>query len=107
MRGPDRTRQPCRPPRLAREVSPMRRILLGATPAMFWLTITHALAQQAITTPNLASDENFRDIAGIAAQYGGSGFADTTANNGVMRTGVFYRSEVLNVSNADLATLSS
>ncbi|HTI83756.1 MAG TPA: tyrosine-protein phosphatase [Acetobacteraceae bacterium] len=85
----------------------MRRILLGATPAMFWLTITHALAQQAITTPILASDENFRDIAGIAAQYGGSGFADTTANNGVMRTGVLYRSEVLNVSNADLATLSS
>ena len=85
----------------------MRRILLSATPAMVWLAITHALAQQAITTPILASDANFRDIAGIAAQYGGSGFADTTANNGVMRTGVFYRSEVLNVSNADLATLSS
>ena len=57
--------------------------------------------------PILASDENFRDIAGIAAQFGGTGFADTTANNGVMRTGVFYRSEVLSLSNADLATLSS
>jgi hypothetical protein len=85
----------------------MRRILLGATPAVFWLAITHALAQQAITTPILASDENFRDIAGIAAQYGGTGFPDTTANNGVMRTGVFYRSEALSLSNADLATVSS
>ncbi len=85
----------------------MRRVLLGATPAMFWLVAAHALAQQAITTPMLASDENFRDLAGIAAQYGGTGFADTTANNGVTRTGVFYRSEALALSNADLATLSS
>jgi protein-tyrosine phosphatase len=85
----------------------MRRILLGATPAVFWLTVAHALAQQAISTPILTSDENFRDVAGIAARYGGTGFADTTANNGVMRTGVFYRSEVLNLSNADFATLSS
>jgi protein-tyrosine phosphatase len=85
----------------------MRRILLGATPAVFWLAVAHALAQQAITTPILASDENFRDIAGIAAQFGGTGLADTTANNGVVRTGVFYRSEVLALSNADLATLSS
>ena len=30
----------------------MRRILLGATPAVFWLVIAHALAQQAITTPD-------------------------------------------------------
>jgi protein-tyrosine phosphatase len=85
----------------------MRRILLCAMPAVFGLAVPHALAQQAISTPILTSDENFRDIAGIAARYGGTGFADTTANNGVMRTGVFYRSEVLNVSNADFATLSS
>ena len=85
----------------------MRRIPLGATPAVFWLVIAHALAQQVITTPILSSDENFRDIAGIAAQYGGTGFSDTTAHDGVMRTGVFFRSEVLSVSDADLATLSS
>ena len=83
----------------------MRRILLGATPAVFWLAVAHAFAQQAISTPILISDENFRDLAGIAARYGGTGFADTTANNGVMRTGVFYRSEVLNLSNPDFATL--
>jgi protein tyrosine/serine phosphatase len=85
----------------------MRRILLCALPAVFGLAVPHALAQQVISTPILTSDENFRDLAGIAARYGGTGFADTTANNGVMRTGVFYRSEVLNVSNADFATLSS
>lgn len=85
----------------------MRRILLNATTALVWLSVSHAQAQQAISTPILASDENFRDLAGISAHYGGTGFADTTANNGVMRTGVFYRSEVLNLSNADLATLSS
>jgi protein-tyrosine phosphatase len=85
----------------------MRRILLCAMPAVFGLAVPHALAQQAISTPILTSDENFRDLAGIAARFGGTGFADTTANNGVMRTGVFYRSEVLNVSNADFATLSS
>jgi protein-tyrosine phosphatase len=85
----------------------MRRILLGAVPAVFWLAATPALAQQAISTPIMSSDENFRDLAGIAARYGGTGFADTTTHNGVMRTGVFYRSEVLNVSDADLATLSA
>jgi len=86
----------------------MRRILLGATPAVFWLAITHAAAQQAITTPILASDPNFRDLAGIAAIYGGAGFADVTAHDGVMRTGVFYRSEALNaLIDPDFATLSS
>ncbi len=85
----------------------MRRILLCAMPAVFGLAVAHSLAQQVIATPILASDENFRDLAGIAARFGGTGFADTTANDGVMRTGVFYRSEVLNVSNAYLATLTS
>ncbi len=85
----------------------MRRILLCAMPAVFGLAVAHSLAQQVIATPILASDENFRDLAGIAARFGGTGFADTTANDGVMRTGVFYRSGVLNVSNADLATLTS
>ena len=86
----------------------MRRILLGATPAVFWLAVTPAAAQQAITTPILASDPNFRDLAGIAAIYGGAGFADVTAHDGVMRTGVFYRSEALNgFTEPDFATLSS
>ncbi len=67
-----------------------------------------ALAQQPITTPILLTDSNFRDLAGIIPAAGGSGFADTAAHGGVMRTGVFYRSEALSMlSAADWATLSS
>jgi protein tyrosine/serine phosphatase len=83
----------------------MRRFWLRAAPAV--LLSSSALAQQAITTPILASDQNFRDVAGVSASNRGTGFADTASNSGVMRTGVFYRSEVLNLTNADLATISS
>src|SRR5665647_2341741 len=84
----------------------MRNILLCATPAVL-LSFAPASAQQAISTPILQSDENFRDLAGISAGNGGTGFVDTTSNNGVMRTGVFYRSEALSQLNpADSATLT-
>ena len=86
----------------------MRRILLCAASAVSWLAVSQALAQQAITTPILTTDPNFRDLAGIAAIYGGTGFADVVAHNGVMRTGVFYRSEALYSLNVpDFDTLSS
>ena len=71
------------------------------------ISFTPAAAQQAISTPILTSAENFRDIAGIAASLGGTGFTNTTSNFGIMRTGVFYRSNVLSLSNADWTTLSS
>ena len=84
----------------------MRNILLCATPVVL-LSFAPASAQQAISTPILTLDENFRDLAGISAIYGGTGFVDTTSNNGVMRTGVFYRSEALSqLTPADSATLS-
>jgi uncharacterized protein with beta-barrel porin domain len=86
----------------------MRNILLCATPVVL-LSFAPASAQQAISTPILTLDENFRDLAGISAIYGGTGFVDTTSNNGVMRTGVFYRSEALStpsLSTADWNTLS-
>lgn len=85
----------------------MQRTLLAATPVIVWLALAPAMAQQAISTPILTSDENFRDLAGIAASYGGAGFANTTTHDGVARTGRFYRSEVLQVSDTDLATLSA
>ena len=67
-----------------------------------------ASAQAPITTPILSSDENFRDLAGISAADGGSGLANITSNNGVMRTGVFYRSESLDSLNyTDWTTLSA
>lgn len=89
----------------------MKSVLL-CTSAMV-LCLVPASAQQAITTPifsSVTSDENFRDLAGIAASIGGSGFVNPTSHNGVMRTGVFYRSEALSASSlspADRATLAS
>ncbi|WP_083634563.1 tyrosine-protein phosphatase [Desulfovibrio sp. DV] len=83
----------------------VRRVLctlaLGA--CLPWAT---ASAQQAIGTPILTTAENFRDIAGISASAGGTGFANLTSNFGVMRTGVFYRSNVLDLDSADWTTLS-
>lgn len=69
------------------------------------LSCPPAQAQQ-ITTPILSSAENFRDLAGIAAINGGTGFVNPTSNFGVMRTGVFYRSSALTLSSTDLATIS-
>ena len=89
----------------------MKRVLLCATSMA--LCSFPASAQQAITTPIFASptsDQNFRDLAGIAASMGGTGYADATSNGGFMRTGVFYRSEALSASSlspADRATLAS
>ncbi|MDR3538588.1 MAG: tyrosine-protein phosphatase [Acetobacteraceae bacterium] len=85
----------------------MRRVLLHATPAVLCLSFVPAVAQQAISTPILTSVENFRDLSGISASNGGTGFADTTSNNGVLRTGIFYRAQVLTLSGADLATIST
>lgn len=71
-------------------------------------TAAPALAQEAITTPILSSVSNFRDIAGVASSEGGSGTAYSTANDGVMRTDMFYRSNALSgVSAADEATLDT
>ena len=86
-----------------------RNVLLCAIAAVaLCLPFTPASAQEAINTPILQSAPNFRDLAGISASNGGTGFANTTTNGGVMRTGVFYRTDALGtLSNADLATLSS
>lgn len=90
------------------DVISMRNVLLCTTAVVFCLSFTPASAQQAISTPILASDANFRDLAGISASNGGTGFVNTTSNNGVMRTGVFYRSQALSIlSIEDKETLST
>lgn len=67
------------------------------------LSLSIAAAQAAepvvLDTPRLRSIDNFRDIAGITTAY-------TTAHDGTMRAGVFYRSNALTPSAADLATLN-
>ena len=86
----------------------MRTVLLCGTAVVLSLCFAPASAQQPIVTPILQTDKNFRDLAGIAKQYGGTGFADTTSHDGVMRTEVFYRSGRLHeLSDADWTTLSS
>ncbi|SDQ60478.1 Protein tyrosine/serine phosphatase [Pseudomonas sp. UC 17F4] len=67
------------------------------------LSLSIAAAQAAesvpLDTPRLARIDNFRDIAGTTHAY-------STAHDGTMRSGVFYRSNALTPSPADLATLN-
>lgn len=72
-------------------------------PLAFFIAFTCVAAQaddQAISTPRLSGIDNFRDVAGITTAY-------TTANDGVMRTGVFYRSNALTPKGDDLSVLES
>lgn len=72
-------------------------------PLALLIALTCMAAQaddQAISTPRLSGIDNFRDIAGITTAY-------TTANDGVMRTGVFYRSNALTPKGDDLSVLES
>ena len=68
------------------------------------LSLSIAAAQAAETvdlnTPRIKSIDNFRDVAGITQAY-------NTTHDGTMRGGVFYRSNALTPSAADLATLNS
>ena len=74
----------------------MKKILIYFIIAVFCLSSRSVSAQDdKISTPTLTSAPNFRDIAGISASNGGTGFVNPTSNNGVMRTEVFYRTNVL------------
>ncbi len=84
------------------------KLALCATVVAFFLPSPPASAQTPINTPILSSDENFRDLAGISAIYGGTGYSNLTTHGGAMRTGVFYRSEDLNsLSGSDSAIITS
>lgn len=92
----------------------MKKIGLSSTACLAAMMILgQAQAQEAITTPILTSVDNFRDVAGIAAEVhgiatGGTGAVETVAHDGEMRTGVFYRSNALaHLSDADSATMTS
>ncbi|OLS62520.1 tyrosine-protein phosphatase [Pseudomonas putida] len=60
----------------------------------------HAAETYELDTPRLTGMDNFRDIAGTDTAY-------TTANDGTMRSGVFYRSNALTPTASDLATLNT
>lgn len=70
----------------------------ATTFAMAIVLAGHAQAGS-LVTPRLASVMNFRDVAGTTQAY-------STAKNGEMRAGIFYRSDALNaLSSVDKATL--
>ncbi|MQU63128.1 autotransporter domain-containing protein [Pseudomonas sp. FSL R10-1350] len=64
------------------------------------IVAAHAVGGEALNTPRLSSMDNFRDVAGTTT-------ARSTAHDGTLRAGVFYRSNALTPSAADLATLDS
>ncbi len=64
------------------------------------IAAAHAAESVPLDTPRLKSIDNFRDVAGITTAY-------STAHDGTMRAGVFYRSNAITPSAADLATLNS
>ncbi|WP_053120822.1 tyrosine-protein phosphatase [Pseudomonas sp. P1.31] len=64
------------------------------------IAAAHAAESVPLDTPRLKSIDNFRDVAGITTGY-------STAHDGTMRAGVFYRSNAITPSAADLATLNS
>ena len=68
------------------------------------LSLSIAAAQAAddstaLNTPRLTGIDNFRDIAGTTTAY-------ATAHDGIMRAGVFYRSNALTPTASDLTTLN-
>ncbi|WP_416311507.1 tyrosine-protein phosphatase [Pseudomonas sp. W03] len=74
-----------------------KRLLIPA--ALLCLPHTTALALDlSLDTPRLVGADNFRDVAGTTQ-------ADVTANGGVMRSGVFYRSNALTLKGNDKAIL--
>ena len=75
----------------------LQRVLCSLS--LLTLAIANANATDALDTPRLAGMDNFRDIAGTTEAY-------TTRHDGVMRAGVFYRSNALTPTASDLAVLN-
>ena len=73
---------------------------VSATALALAFLSAQGVAAETLNTPRLSSADNFRDIAGTTTAY-------STARNGVMRQGVFYRSNALTLSDADLATVNT
>jgi protein tyrosine/serine phosphatase len=77
-----------------------QRLLCSLSVLSLSIAAAHAAESVPLDTPRLQGIDNFRDIAGITTAY-------TTAHDGTMRSGVFYRSNALTPTASDLATLNS
>ncbi|MCB2189057.1 MAG: tyrosine-protein phosphatase [Deltaproteobacteria bacterium] len=80
---------------LAQHLGSTRKVVFFTLAAALCLAFSPARAQEAISTPILHSAPNFRDLAGISARHGGTGYVNPTDHGGVMRTGVFFRTDEL------------
>lgn len=77
-----------------------QRLLCSLSVLSLSVAAAHAAESVPLDTPRLNSIDNFRDIAGLTTAY-------STAHDGTMRSGVFYRSNALTPSAADLEALNS
>lgn len=74
---------------------------LAVPVSLISLSITSALASDImLNTPQFSGIDNFRDVAGTQTAYG-------TSHSGAMRSGVFYRSNALTPSLADLPVFNA
>lgn len=76
-----------------------QRLLCSLSLLSLSIAAAHAAEPVLLDTPRLQGIDNFRDVAGITTAY-------TTAHDGTMRAGVFYRSNALTPTAADLAILN-
>ena len=76
------------------------RLLCSLSVLTMSIATAHAAETDVLDTPHLRSIDNLRDLAGTTSAY-------STAGDGTMRSGVFYRSNALTPSAADLVTLNS
>lgn len=77
----------------------LHRVLYSLSVLSLSIASAHAAETYDLDTPRLVGIDNFRDIAGLTTAY-------TTSNDGVMRSGVFYRSNALTPTASDLTILN-
>ncbi len=76
-----------------------QRLLCSLSVLSLSIAAAHAGEPVTLDTPRLSGIDNFRDLAGTTIAY-------STTHDGTMRSGVFYRSNALTPSAADLTTLN-
>lgn len=77
-----------------------QRLLCSLSVLSLSIAAAHAAESVPLDTPRLQGMDNFRDVAGTTTAY-------STAHDGTMRAGVFYRANAVTPTTSDLATLNS
>ncbi|VVP25633.1 hypothetical protein PS896_04077 [Pseudomonas fluorescens] len=77
-----------------------QRLLCSLSVLSLSIAAANAAEPVLLDTPRLKGMDNFRDVAGTTTAY-------STAHDGTMRAGVFYRANAVTPTASDLATLNS